>query len=96
MAKAAGQAELSSLHKLVAEALSSRIQQDITDDLPTDAATLGAAIKFLKDNGITADPADADDLDKLREDMKAQQEARRNRSRNVLSLAKSDLQVMEG
>lgn len=46
------------------------------DGVPTDAATLGAAIKFLKDNAITADPADADELHALRERLKQAAEER--------------------
>ena len=58
MAKATPLAELQELHQLVAKSLNTRISQDMEDNLPTDAATLGAAIKFLKDNSVTADPAD--------------------------------------
>ena len=58
--------ELQELHKVVAKSLNARITQDMEDNLPTDAATLSAAIKFLKDNSVTADPAEADDLEELR------------------------------
>jgi hypothetical protein len=66
------------------------------DNLPTDAATLGAAIKFLKDNNVSADPADADDLSALRDKLKQQAEQRRAGRSNVVQLATSDLKVMEG
>ena len=71
------------------------IEQDIEDNIPTDAATLGAAIKFLKDNSVTADPADADDLGALREKLAKQAKERRERGSNVVALATSDLQQME-
>lgn len=96
MAKAASLAELQDLHSLIARSLNKRIQQDMEDDLPTDAATLGAAIKFLKDNNVSADPADADDLTALRDKLKQQAEQRRAGRSNVVQLAQQDLKVMEG
>lgn len=94
--KAATLAELQELHALIARSLNKRISQDMDDDIPTDAATIGAAIKFLKDNNVSADPADADDLTELRENLRKQTEARRARRSNVVTLANSDLQVMQG
>lgn len=77
--KAATVGELGELHRLVARAYRERIAQDLEDKLPTDAATLAGAAKFLKDNSITADPADSDDLGDLRKQLAAQAEARRKR-----------------
>lgn len=95
MAKATPLAELQELHRLVAKSLNQRITLDMVDNIPTDAATLGAAIKFLKDNAVTADPADADDLSELRNKLKEQAANRRARGSNVVALASADLQVME-
>lgn len=94
--KAATLGELQELHKMVAKSLRQRIELDMEDNIPTDAATLGAAIKFLKDNAVTADPADADDLHALRDKLKEQSIQRRKRVGNVVALATSDLDVMEG
>ncbi len=91
MEKAASTGELQEVHRLIAKSLKTRLEQDIEDNIPTDAATLGAAIKFLKDNAITADPADADDLHALRDKLKEQSQARRNRASNVMALVKQDL-----
>jgi hypothetical protein len=66
------------------------------DDLPTDAATLGAAIKFLKDNNVSADPADADDLSALREKLREQAELRRANRGNVEAVATADMKQLEG
>ena len=96
MTKAASLADLQDLHSLIARSLNQRISQDMEDGLPTDAATLGAAIKFLKDNNVSADPADADDLSALRDKLKQQAEQRRAGRSNVLKLATQDLKVMEG
>ena len=99
MAKAASLADLQELHSLIARSLNQRITQDMEDGLPTDAATLGAAIKFLKDNNVSADPADADDLSALRDKLKQQAEQaeqRRAGRSKVVQLATQDLKVMEG
>ena len=96
MAKAASLADLQELHSLIARSLNQRITQDMEDGLPTDAATLGAAIKFLKDNNVSADPADADDLSALRDKLKQQAEQRRAGRSNVVQLATRDLKLMEG
>lgn len=94
--KAATLSELQELHSLIAQSLNKRIAQDMEDDLPTDAATLGAAIKFLKDNNVSADPADADDLNALRDKLREQAEKRRAGRGKVVSLAGEDLDVMQG
>lgn len=95
MQKQATLSELQELHKLVAKSLSQRIELDINDQIPTDAATLGAAIKFLKDNAVTADPADSDDLSKLRDKLTEQAKMRRKAGSNVVALVTADLNVME-
>ena len=88
--------DLNDLHALVVKSMKERIEADIKDGIPTDAATLGAAIKMLKDNSITADPKDKDDLTNLRDKLKAESEARRKRNMdNVMSLVKSDIKAME-
>ena len=96
MAKAASLADLQELHSLIARSLNQRITLDMENGLPTDAATLGAAIKFLKDNNVSADPADADDLSALRDKLKQQAEQRRAGRSNVVQLATRDLKLMEG
>ena len=93
--RAATLGELQELHRLIAKSLNQRIEQDIEDNIPTDAATLGAAIKFLKDNSVTADPVDADDLGALRDKLAKQAKERRERGSNVVALATADLQQME-
>ena len=87
--RAATLGELEELHKLVTRSYTERIQQDLDDGLPTDAATLSGAAKFLKDNAITADPADQDDLAQLRENLKRQAEERRKAGRGVVELIES-------
>lgn len=93
---AASTEQLKDLHALVAKTLTHRIQQDMEDEVPTDAATLGAAIKFLKDNNVSADPADKDDINNLREKMKEQAEQRKRRSASVLNMVRGDLKQANG
>ena len=99
--KASTVAELNELHRLVAKSFKQRFEADIADDVPTDAATLGAAIKFLKDNEITADPADKDDLTDLRDQFKAMAEKRRKPVLSVVEQAAQDIteddfRIMQG
>lgn len=95
MSQAASNDALKALHAKVAESLTNRIVQDMEDDVPTDAATLGAAIKFLKDNNISADPAEASDLTELRNKLKEQAE-RRKAVGNVIEFAQGDLKQAQG
>lgn len=83
--------ELQELHKMVAKSLTQRIGQDMEDQLPTDAATLGAAIKFLKDNNVSADPADAEDLTDLREKLTQQMQKRKQRGNAAIAGAMQDI-----
>lgn len=86
-------AELEELHRLVTKSLTTRIQMDLDDEVPTDAATLGAAIKMLKDNSITADPADKQDLKGLQAQLKAaaqEREQRAGKAGKLLELVKKD------
>lgn len=83
--------ELQELHKLLARALTKRITKDMDDEIPTDAATLGAVITFLKNNSVTADPKDADDLDDLRKKLTEQAAERARRKRSVLGDAAGDI-----
>ncbi len=83
--------ELQELHRIVAQSLTTRISQDMEEKLPTDAATLGAAIKFLKDNSVSADPADADDLDALRDKLTKQMQERRAKGASAVASANTDL-----
>lgn len=100
MAKASSMQELNELHRLITQSFKTRFEQDLADNVPTDAATLGAAIKFLKDNEVSADPADKDDLAEMRARLVAAAAQRRELGKNVVALAArdldDDLSAMEG
>lgn len=87
---ASSRKELEELHKMIAASFKQRITADMADEIPTDAATLSAAVKFLKDNAVTADPADQDDLHELRDRLKEQAASRKSRTGKVLGLVRAD------
>lgn len=96
MAEGASTEDLKRLQGLVVQQLADTLERDAADNIPTDAATLGVIVKLLKDNAITSDPADADDLNELRDKL-AQQAAQRRQNRgNIVAMAQSDLKLMEG
>ena len=91
MAKATEEA-LGSLHAAVAKALSEKIKAPIyhegspipnTEGLGCSSSDLQAAIAFLKNNNITADPTDNEDLRELREQL----DKRRKRGKAALRSA---------
>lgn len=85
---AATEDKLRKLHELVADSFINRIEDDINDNLPTDAATLAAAAKFLKDNNVSADPVDNGQLDELRKKMTERSAANKNaQASNIVALA---------
>lgn len=88
---ASSKAELEELHRLITQSYKTRIQMDLKDEIPTDAATLSGAAKFLKDNEITADPADKEDLAALQKQLKAAAEARRVKNGSLLRAVDNDL-----
>ena len=57
---------LQKLHELLGKAMLEEVQQAIEDGMPVPAADKAAIARFLKDNGVTADPAANTDLEALR------------------------------
>lgn len=87
MAKAASR-RLGELHGLFAEYLRKILEEaagEGEDALPLDAATMGVIRTFLKDNDITADPSNADDLAELRARLSEENKRHRQKS-NVLNM----------
>lgn len=80
--------KLGRLHELITDSFISRIEEDMNEKLPTDAATLAAAAKFLKDNDVSADPAEQGKLDDLRQAMiNRSKENKINQVNNIVDLA---------
>jgi hypothetical protein len=78
--------ELQDLHRKVAESLTKRISQDMEDEVPTDAA-----IKFLKDTNVSADPADKEDLNGLRDQLAEARKERARKREEAMRKAKEDI-----
>lgn len=93
--KTGTRAALERLHGLLTESFVKRLEEDARDGIPTDAATLGAISKFLKDNEVTADPADNTELADLKKQFMELQGQRSNgrKAGRVLELVKADLKT---
>ena len=93
--KAASLGRLQALHALLTDAYTDILEQNAEDNIPTDAATLSSIAKFLKDNNVSADPADADDLKDLRQKLLAQSAARKEAGKSILELVDADEKLLE-
>lgn len=83
---AAKKGELGALHRLVTEAYTKGIEMDMEEDI-FNPSLLAGAVKFLKDNEITADIKEDDDLKTMRD--KLIQAAEERRARNAGKLLKA-------
>ncbi|QHJ82362.1 MAG: hypothetical protein [Caudoviricetes sp.] len=88
---AAKQSMLAKLHELLAEQMIDEINWYRENDIPVPAADKAAIAKFLKDNSITCDPADAGDLERLRDEFKASAQVRRDKARQAMELSNDDI-----
>ena len=89
-------ADAKALLDLVFTSLTNRIRDDIKDNVPTDAATLGQAINLLAKNSITVDPADQDNLTSLRAQLIEAAALRRAKNSSTLALVQGDMNnIME-
>tara|TARA_R110000851_G_scaffold154037_1_gene296149 strand:- start:295 stop:585 length:291 start_codon:yes stop_codon:yes gene_type:complete len=88
--------ELSTLHGVVAQVLTAQISETIemTDEVGKQVtvhtatpATIAAAIKFLKDNDITASVADDDNLGALDEMLKKKRTKRQLKLASVTEIS---------
>lgn len=90
--KPASQGTLAALHRKFAEYLNGVLEEamESEDGLPLDAATMGCISKFLKDNEITCEPEQRDDLEELRKKY-----SRQSKKKNVQSSVQSILEEAE-
>lgn len=100
MAKPASMARLHHLHNMLTESFIRRLEEDEKENLFTDAATLSAMIKLLKDSEVSADPLQADGLSELQQGLEDQvarlRRERQERKDKALRLAEADLKAIEG
>lgn len=89
MSKPAAYGRMASLHAKLAEVMEEMLDDALrSDGLPLDAASIGTISKFLKDNEITCDPADKEDMNALREKF--------SRARRSGSVEQSIQNIIEG
>lgn len=88
---ASDKASLELLHQLVTKAYATEIALALKEEAPPNPALLAGAAKFLKDNDVTADPADKEDLKTLQAQLKAAAETRRIRKKPLLAAVQNDL-----
>lgn len=62
---------MSALHAMLAETFMDDLRWYKEQGIPVPAAEKAATAKFLKDNAITCDPADAQDIEALREELQS-------------------------
>lgn len=79
------------LHAELADLLLYELRWYREQEIPVPAADKAAIAKFLKDNSITCDPADANDIEALRAEFKAQSEGR---MRAAQAIKDSDADLM--
>lgn len=95
---AAKQGALGELHEALAQLMLNELRWYMEQDppIPLPAADKAAIAKFLKDNSITCDPADNDQLDELRKQLEGKREAHVTRMKDKLKLVGADVEALYG
>lgn len=95
---AAKQGILGELHEALAKLMLNELQWYMEQDppIPLPAADKAAIAKFLKDNSITCDPADNDQLELLRKELEGKREANVTRMKDKLKLVGADVEALYG
>lgn len=86
---------MQALHEALADQLLFELNWYREQEIPVPAADKAAIAKFLKDNSITCDPADADDIEALRAAFQQQSQARMQAAK-ALELSEDDLREQYG
>lgn len=84
------------LHEMLAEQMLFELQWYRDENIPVPAADKAAISKFLKDNSVTCDPADADDIKRLQEEFAASSKERRERAIAAMKLSDDDIKSQYG
>lgn len=95
---AAKQGVLAELHEALAQLMLNELRWYMEQDppIPLPAADKAAIAKFLKDNSITCDPADNDQLEELRKQLEGKREANVTRLKDKLRLVDADIEALYG
>lgn len=86
---------MQALHEALADQMIFELNWYKEQEIPVPAADKAAIAKFLKDNAITCDPADADDIAQLRAAFQEQSE-RRMSAAKAIQLSEDDLKEQYG
>lgn len=86
---------MQALHEALADQMIFELNWYKEQEIPVPAADKAAIAKFLKDNAITCDPADADDIKKLRDAFNEQSQRRMNAAKAV-QLSEQELKDQYG
>lgn len=89
MSKAAKKSALEELHEMLAEVMLEDLRQAKKDGIPLPAANLNAIRQFLKDNDVTAS-IEAEDMQQLKQEFKAELAAKREARQLELEKTLSD------
>lgn len=95
---AAKQGVLGELHEALAQLMLNELHWYMEQEppIPLPAADKAAIAKFLKDNSITCDPADNDQLEELRKQLEGKREANVTRLKDKLRLVGADVEALYG
>lgn len=91
---AAKQSVLAQLHEALAQQMLDELQWYKDNEIPVPAADKAAIAKFLKDNSITCDPADSEDLKALQEEFRKSSLARREKAARLVGLSDDAIRAM--
>jgi hypothetical protein len=88
--------KLGELHALLADIMIEELKwyRDQDPPIPVPAADKAAVAKFLKDNNVTSDPVDDDDIQKLREEFQKQSQSRMSDAAKAAGLADDDIESL--
>jgi len=81
--------DLQELQAKMVQGLKQRLDADLEDNVPTDAATLGVIAKLLKDNNVVVSPQDKESLTEKRDQLARQSAERAAKRAQQLALVKS-------
>lgn len=85
--------DLEALLTKVTRVFNNKLDDDIRGEYPIDAATLASAVKFLKDNSVTATPAAKEEIDSLKDKLlKKAEERRKAVNGNVIPFGDVDIE----
>ncbi|MNJ09282.1 hypothetical protein D3C77_34240 [compost metagenome] len=83
------------LHAELADLLLHELRWYREQEIPVPAADKAAIAKFLKDNSITCDPADKEDIAALRDAFQSQSKARMEAAK-AIQMSENDLKEQYG